>query len=187
MKTFTLLPSLLAFLASVVGALPTPQPQEASGQDDCNMSSSLFYLVTASSPMCSSNSSNLPMVSATSLFDPLHQPNFFLRTIGPGYGSLPVFTLSGGSLHTFSSDAFGQGNYTYSASRPVPGSELQFLQGDQSDAGLALKGGFLLGLGDVTDGWTLCPGAMDQTVLKWNGTDAGCTATYVQAVSAPPY
>jgi hypothetical protein len=95
----------------------------------------------------------------------MHQSNLFLRTIGPGYLSLPLFTLSSGSLHTFASDAFGQGNYTYSSPTPVEGAELQFLQGEQENAGFNFTGGFLLGVNGVADQWSLCDGELGQTVV----------------------
>ncbi|KAG9545894.1 hypothetical protein KCV01_g24447, partial [Aureobasidium melanogenum] len=58
-----------------------------------------FYLLTTNSPTYSQNSSLLPNVSLTTLFDPYYQPNYLLRLIGPGYGSVPQFTLSQGVLH----------------------------------------------------------------------------------------
>jgi hypothetical protein len=160
----TLILGSIAFLTSFTSAISIPRSQ-ADTLTDCDVSSSQFYLVTAASPMCSSTSSDIPMVSATSLFAPFHQANLFLRTTGPGYLSLPVFTLLGGSLHTFSSDGVGQGNYTYSPPAPVDGTELQFRQGEQGDVGLTLTGGFLLGVGGVTDQWTLCEGDLGQSVV----------------------
>jgi hypothetical protein len=154
----------MALSAALTSAAPTLVLQN-DVLAECDVSQGQFYLVTAASPICNSNSSNIPMASATSLFAPLHQSNLFLRTIGPGYFSLPVFTLFGGSLHTFSSDAFGQGNYTYSSLAPVESVELQLLQGEQGNAGLSLTGGFLLGVNGVMDQWTLCPGAVGQTVV----------------------
>ncbi|KAG9758813.1 hypothetical protein KCU75_g11299, partial [Aureobasidium melanogenum] len=58
-----------------------------------------FYLLTTNSPTYAQNSSLLPNVSLTTLFDPYYQPNYLLRLIGPGYGSVPQFTLSQGVLH----------------------------------------------------------------------------------------
>lgn len=163
MKTF--IHASLALLASITAAAPTPQPQAAEIAS-CDVASSQFYLITASSPLCSANSSMIPMAEATSLFAPLRQPNLFLRTIGPGYLSLPTFTLSGGSLFTWASDSFGQGNFSYASAAPVEGTELQFLQGQEGNAGLTLTGGFLLGVGGVTDGWKLCEGAVGQSVVS---------------------
>lgn len=156
--------SIIASLAFYVNAIPTPQPLEAR-QANCNVSQGQFYLITTASPMCNSNSSNIPMASATSLFAPEEQPNFLLRTIGPGYLSLPVFTYSEGSLHTWSSNAFGQGNYTYGSLSPSGNTELQFLQDEQVNAGLNFKGGFLLGVNGVTDQWKLCDGPLGETVV----------------------
>jgi hypothetical protein len=161
----TSFPLSLTLLASLVSAAPRPQTEVMEG---CDVSTSQFYLVTASSPLCNTNSSNIPMAAATSLFAPFHQPNLFLRTIAPGYGSLPVFTYTGGSLYTFASDAFGLGNHSYSSPPPTEGAELEFLRDSQPNAGLTLTGGFLLGMGGITDGWKLCDGAMGQSVVSFS-------------------
>ena len=154
----------MALLRSVATAIPTPRPQ-AEVTDTCDVSASQFYLVTASSPLCDSNSSNIPMAAATSLLRPFHQSNLFLRTIDEGYNSLPQFTFSDGALHTTAGDAFGQGEYPHSTPAPVEGEELQFLRDQQGDAGLTLTGGFLLGVGGITDGWKLCEGPVGQTAV----------------------
>jgi hypothetical protein len=163
MKTFSI--ASLAIFCSIASALPTPRPQ-TEVLESCNVSTAQFYLITASSPLCSENSSNIPMAAATSLFAPLRQANLFLRTIEPGYLSLPIFTLSQGSLYTYTTDAVGQGNYSYSTPVPADGAELQFLRDQQGDAGLTLTGGFLLGVNGVTDGWKLCEGSFGQQVAS---------------------
>jgi hypothetical protein len=163
MKAFTI--ASLALFSSLSSAIPTPKPQ-VDVVESCNVSSTQFYLITASSPLCSENSSNIPMAAATSLFAPLRQPNLFLRTIGPGYLSLPIFTLSEGSLYTYTTDAVGQGNYSYGTPAPAEGDELQFLRDQAGSAGLTLTGGFLLGVNGVTDGWKICEGSFGQQVVS---------------------
>lgn len=163
MKTSTLLP--LAFLTTLTTATPNPRPQLPT-QEACDVSAQQFYLITASSPLCSSNSSLIPMASATSLFAPFHQQNLFLRTIGTGYNSLPLFTLENGSLKTTASDGFGLGEVVYGSPKPVEGAELEFLRDQAGNAGLTLTGGFLLGVGGVTDGWKLCKGDLGQVVVS---------------------
>lgn len=155
----------LAFLTSLTTAVPTPFPQNTT-DTNCDVSKSQFYLVTTTSPFCSSNSSNIPFVSATSLFDPDQQSNFFLRTIGPGYLSIPVFTLNAGALYTYASNTFGQGNYTYSSAGIVDGQELQFLIGNGTDSGLELVAGYMLAVGGVMDKWRLCAGDFGETVVS---------------------
>lgn len=162
----------LAFL-TLATAVPTPQtttPQNTTSQNtttsSCNVSNSTFYLVTTPSPFCMSNSSNIPFASATSLFEPNGQTNLTLRTIGPGYLSLPTFTFSTGTLYTYASNSFGQGNYTYSSDVVENGTEWQFAQGKTVSGGLGLVGGYLLSSGGLMDMWTLCPGALGQTVVS---------------------
>ncbi|KAF2424264.1 hypothetical protein EJ08DRAFT_618106 [Tothia fuscella] len=179
MKTSILLSSLFTISSTLAAPIV----------DTCNSSNltSPFYLVTASSSTCNSNSSLLPSVSAISLFDPFRQPNFLLRTIERGYFSLPNFTLTDGVLHTPSSGPFGTGNYIYNSTPPVAGQELQFAQSVGSDGGLSLLGGFLLAVNGSAEGWGICPGALGQRVIQYKGTDASCNSTYIQAVSVPPY
>ncbi|KAH9871801.1 hypothetical protein J1614_006058 [Plenodomus biglobosus] len=66
-----------------------------------------FLLVTTTQLDPSANTSELKAVSATSLFDPFKQPALVLRLEGPGYGSLPNFTLSSGTLSTNAQGPFG--------------------------------------------------------------------------------
>ena len=111
-----------------------------------------------------------------------------LRLIGPGYLSLPLFTLSNGILQTQSSDSFGQGNYTYSSQPITSNADLEFVQDASGDGGLSFVGeGNLLGVNGSAVGWTICEGDLEQDVVEWQGSDASCEATYVQAVAKPPY
>jgi len=172
--------TILSLLTSLTTALP-------AATTSCAPPNSPFYLVTTTSPACSSNSTLLPSVSATSLFDPFQQPAYLLRLIDPGYLSLPNFTLADGALHTLSSGPLGQGSFLYNSTPPVAGTELQFQQSEQADGGLSLLEGYLLAVGGVAEGWTICNGALGQKTIQYKGTDASCNATYIQAVSNPPY
>ncbi|KAJ9654900.1 hypothetical protein H2201_008924 [Coniosporium apollinis] len=137
-----LLASLSALFTSTA-ALPSPQTYGyPSGMTAAGLSS--FYLVTTSSSNATTNSSSLPNVKATSLFDPYYQPNFFLRIIDPGYGSLPTFNLTDGTLQTLANAPRGPAVYLYNSMTVVEDTELQFLPEEQPAGNLALKGGYLL-------------------------------------------
>jgi hypothetical protein len=174
---FPLLPLILP-----IAAIPTSQ------HSTCSALQQPFYLVTTTSPHSLSNSSQLANVSATSLFDPFDTPAYMLRLIGPGYFSLPLFTLSDSSLQTQSSDPLGQGNYTYSSGPITPNADLEFVQSKNGGGGLSFVGdGNLLAVDGSAVGWTICAGDLELSVIEWQGTDASCEATYVQAVAKPPY
>jgi hypothetical protein len=111
-----------------------------------------------------------------------------LRLIGPGYLSLPRFTLSNGILQTQSPDMFGQGNYIYSSKPVTSNADLEFVRNTSGGGGLSFVGdGNLLGVNGSAVGWTICAGDLEQGVLGWEGSDSSCEATYVQAVAKPPY
>ena len=62
------------------------------------------------------------------------------------------------------------------------------MQGASGDGGLSFVGeGNLLGVNGSGVGWTICEGDLEQDVVEWQGSDASCEATYVQAVAKPPY
>jgi hypothetical protein len=67
------------------------------------------------------------------------------------------------------------------------GKELQFLASVQPAGNLALDEGYLLTVNGEKEGWTICDGALENEVLSWKGTAAGCIATYVHAVTKAPY
>lgn len=189
-NTLSILPALLSVLTTAV-ALPRPVPQYSSAPL-CPVLPPQFYLVTTTSPICISNSSNLPNVSATSFFDPFQQAQFQLRLIGPGYLSIPLFNLTNGSVQAWNSDQFGQGNYTYSSEAPAVEGELLF---DQVQAGETGGGGGLSWMGEgnllayngSVDGWTICNGDVGQSVIEWMGSDESCVGTHLQGVGQPPY
>jgi hypothetical protein len=79
--------SILAFAASLA-TLATTSPL-INHKPTINTTTP-FYLLTTTSPTFSKNSSSLPNVSLTTLFDPYYQPNYLLRLIAPGYGSVPT-------------------------------------------------------------------------------------------------
>ncbi|KAF1828414.1 hypothetical protein BDW02DRAFT_512358 [Decorospora gaudefroyi] len=146
-----------------------------------------FLLVTTSQLNPSANTSELKAVSATSLFNPFHQPALLLRLTGPGYGSLPNFTLADGTLSTLAAAPFGSTMYTYNSTRVTAGKELQFLASEQTGGNLALDDGYLLTVDGQREGWTICEGALSNEVLSWRGDTSGCVNTYVHAVLKAPY
>ncbi|ORY14320.1 hypothetical protein BCR34DRAFT_599301 [Clohesyomyces aquaticus] len=146
-----------------------------------------FLLVTTNQSTPTSNSSSLRAVSATSLFDPFYQATLYLRLTGPGYGSLPNFTLSSGTLHTTASGPHGIGIFEYNSTIVVNGTQLGFVAAEQPAGNLALDGGYLLTVGGQKEGWAICPGDLEQEVLFWNKTEAGCEKTYLHAVKGAPY
>jgi hypothetical protein len=169
-STTTLL-SVLTTLLPLTSTLPQQSLHLDRRQASYSANSSSlsnFYLVTTCSPTCLSNSSLLPDVSATSFFAPFRQATYLLRLISPGYLSLPQFNLtSNDSLTSIQPDQFGKGSYTYGNEAATTGTELQFAQ-DVAAGGLSLAGdeGCLLAVGGSVEGWTLCPGALMETVVS---------------------
>lgn len=146
-----------------------------------------FLLVTTTDCEPNANSSLLSNVSATSLFDPFNQRNYLLRTIAPGYGSLPYFNLTSGTLHTTASGPEAQGTFQYNSTEVEAGTELQFAPANEPSGNLGLKDGYLLMVNGTGTGWSVCDGEIGQSVIEWMGTDASCVDTYIQAVSKAPY
>ncbi|KAH3943385.1 hypothetical protein HBI56_110190 [Parastagonospora nodorum] len=169
--------STFAFLAlagaSLCAALPT---------DLAN-----FLLVTTAQANPGANTSDLKAVSATSLFDPFNQPGLLLRLTGPGYNSLPTFTISSGTLSTVAQAPFNGGPKLYNSTVVEAGKQLQFLAAVQPTGNLALDENYLLTVNGEKSGWTICDGALDTDVLSWKGTGEGCEATYLHAVTKAPY
>ncbi|KAF2473397.1 uncharacterized protein BDR25DRAFT_387607 [Lindgomyces ingoldianus] len=166
--------SLLAFLfASLTTALPTELTN--------------FLLVTTNQSTATSNSSTLRAVSATSLFDPYYQPTLYLRLTGPGYGSLPNFTLTSGTLHTTTYGPHGIGVYEYNSTTVIAGQQLGFLAAEQPAGNLALDAGYLLTVGGEKEGWMICKGDLEQDVLFWKGSGTTCVRTFVHGVRDAPY
>ncbi|KAL6706617.1 hypothetical protein ACN47E_005373 [Coniothyrium glycines] len=150
-----------------------------------------FLLVTSPSPIPSSNTSSLHAISATSLIDPFNQPALLLRLTGPGYNSLPNFTLADGTLSTYATAPFGGGLKKYNSTIVTAGAELQFLASSQPAGNLGLDTDYLLTVDGESKGWTICDGALQNEVLSWKGeanaTKTGCRETYVHAVTKAPY
>lgn len=119
--------------------------------------------------------------------DPYNQPALLLRLIGPGYGSLPNFTLASGTLHTFATGPHGVGYYEYNSTIVQAGQNLQFLAATQPAGNLGLDDGYRLTVDGEKKGWTLCDGDLEQEVLSWKGTGASCKNTFVHAVTNAPY
>lgn len=119
--------------------------------------------------------------------DPFNQPALLLRLTGPGYGSLPNFTLTSGTLSTIAQAPFGGARYRYNSTIIEAGKELQFLASEQPVGNLALDEGYLLTVDGQREGWTICDGALSQDVLSWKGNGTGCEKTYVHAVTKAPY
>ncbi|KAK3070183.1 hypothetical protein LTR53_010905 [Teratosphaeriaceae sp. CCFEE 6253] len=176
MRTSQLLTTGLAVLAAA-----SPYPRQIANPTN-------FLLVTTSQCPSANSSSTLPGVSATSLFDPNYQPNYLLRLIDPGYGSLPRFNLTNGELASIAMGPHGVGTFVYSSTGNVTGGEeLEFSRDVEPAGNLALKTGYLLTVGGEEEGWTVCNGQLDEEVIYWKGTDASCTPTYIHAVQDAPY
>jgi hypothetical protein len=119
--------------------------------------------------------------------DPFNQPALLLRLIGPGYNSLPNFTLSSGTLSTVAQAPFNGGPKLYNSTVVEAGKELQFLASAQPAGNLALDENYLLTVNGEKTGWTICDGALSNEVLSWKGNGTGCEDTFVHAVTKPPY
>jgi hypothetical protein len=119
--------------------------------------------------------------------DPFNQPAILLRLTGPGYNSLPNFTLTAGTLSTIAQAPFGGGLKVYNSTVVEAGKELQFLASVQPAGNLALDESYVLTVDGEKEGWTICDGVLDYEVLSWKGTAEGCQATYVHAVKKAPY
>lgn len=145
---------LTIFGAALSAAAPTA-PQDLTN----------FLLVTTTCPEYSSNSSLLPDVNATSLFDPNKQETFLLRLIAPGYGSLPQFNISNSTLQTESYGPIGFTLEEYNSTTVTSGDELGFEPAVQTTGNLGLKDGYLLGVSGETEGWTVCDGEIGQSVV----------------------
>ncbi|KAK6508780.1 hypothetical protein TWF481_003550 [Arthrobotrys musiformis] len=162
---------LLAFAATAV-ATNTPKD---------------FYLITSSSPISRLNSSDLPDASAISTFDPYYQEDYLLRTIGPGYGGLPVFNLNRGNLVTIASLPHGGPEAAFTTKRPEDDTELKFNPAPTTSRGpLTIRNG-LVGYHGVITRWFACPGDFGEFVITYKGTKPGCTQVYLHAASNPPY
>ena len=168
------LPTLL--FATLATALPTTTDSTTSpnpaNNTTVNTSNHLtnFYLLTTTSPTKSptGNSSLLPSVSATSLFDPLARTTYLLRLIGPGYNSLPQFNLTAdGTLETEAAGPHGVGEFEYNSTRVRAGEDLTFAPQAQPKGNLGLEEGFLLSVGGETEGWRVCEGDLGQQVVSF--------------------
>lgn len=196
MKTTLLTTILLLGLTTSTSALPTTPIT-------CEPLTSPFLLVTTNTPNCGP-STILPNVSAISLYDPNHSTTILLRTILPGYNSLPNFTLADGALQTTASGPFGLREQLYNSTALAPNQNLGFAAAASPAGGLSLDMDYLLANNEDTEGWTLCKDLSGQTVvgsilplpreqtliylqITWQGTDPSCNHTYVQATNTPPY
>lgn len=127
---------------------------------------SSFYLVTTTSRNSAHNSSHLNNVSAISIFDPIHQTNYLLRTTDYGYGSLPTFSLSNGDLTTLTSPPFQTEEVIYTSLPLEKNTPLQLNQYQQPKGKLSLVKGYLLAAGESVEDWTLCTGPLEQTLVS---------------------
>ncbi|QDS75559.1 hypothetical protein FKW77_005774 [Venturia effusa] len=178
MKTSLLSTVLLSGFTSLISALPTAET--------CLPLTSPFLLVTTSTPNCGP-STILPNVSAISVYDPNHSTTLYLRTILPGYNSLPNFTLADGALQTNATGPFGLTTQLYNSTAVAADQSLGFAAAANPAGGLSLSMDYLLANNDDTEGWTLCNDSFGESVIAWQGTDPSCTPTYVQATNTPPY
>ena len=153
--------------ATLATALPTTTPPTDSTNNTSNPLTN-FYLLTTTSLTQNSNTSLLPSVSATSLFDPLAQTPYLLRLIGPGYNSLPQFNLStDGTLETETAGPHGIGEFEYNSTRVRSGEDLKFAPEAQPKGNLGLEDGYLLTVGGETEGWRICEGELGQQVVSF--------------------
>jgi len=160
---------LAALLSTLTTALPTTY--NITNANTTTTPPTNFLLLTTTSPDQSpnTNTSSLPSVSATSLFDPLSNPTYLLRLIGPGYSSLPRFNLTtDGKLETEASGPHGVGEFEYNSTRVRAGEDLEFSStAEQAKKGnLGLKDGFLLTVGGEAVGWSVCDGELGQRVVS---------------------
>ncbi|KAK5108356.1 hypothetical protein LTR62_008386 [Meristemomyces frigidus] len=179
MYTTTLLYAAIALLTTLTTASPfARQPPLPTN----------FLLVTTTQCPSTLNSSALASVSATSLFDPYNQKNYLLRTIAPGYGSLPRFNLTNGDMSSLAPGIEGVGVYEYNSTGGVTaGKELMFAPSVEPKGNLGLKNGYLLTVGGQEEGWTICQGALEESVIYWKGNATSCVPTYIHAVQDAPY
>lgn len=67
------------------------------------------------------------------------------------------------------------------------GGELQFMAKKQENGNVGLDGGYLVTVDGEKEGWTVCKSRSGEEVLFWKGTGEDCTATFMHAVTKPPY
>jgi hypothetical protein len=160
---------LLATLTTIATALPANYTAPPNTGNSTQPLTNFLLLTTTSPPTKLGNSSLLPSVSATSLFDPLAQTNYLLRLIGPGYNSLPRFNLTDGTLETEAAGPHGIGEFEYNSTRVRAGEDLMFAPQAQPKGNLGLADGFLLTVGGEREGWKICEGDLGQQVVSfWN-------------------
>lgn len=155
---------LAAALSTLAAALPTTYTPSNNVTNTTNPTN--FYLLTTDSPTQQLNSSLLPNVSATSLFDPNSQTNYLLRLIGPGYNSLPLFNLTDGTLETEAAGPHGIGEFEYNSTRVRAGEDLTFAPAVQPKGNLGFQDGFLLTVSGQSVGWKVCEGELGQQVVS---------------------
>lgn len=70
-----------------------------------------------------------------------------------------------------------------------PGEKLRFLGPglDEGDGGIGLKDGYLVSVGNETQGWSVCDGELGEKVLAWKVEEEECDQVYLQAVGDRPY
>jgi hypothetical protein len=160
------LPTILfTILTTLATALPTNYTAAPNTGNNTQPFTN-FLLLTTTSPTKTGNSSLLPFVSASSLFDPLAQTNYLLRLIGPGYNSLPRFNLTDGTLETEAAGPHGIGEFEYNSTRVRAGEDLMFVPQAQPKGNLGLADGFLLTVGGEKEGWKICEGDLGQQVVS---------------------
>lgn len=161
--------TLLTTLATSTLNLATALRTTANTTTNNNPTNFLLLTTTSATQPTSKNTTHLPSVNATSLFDPLAQTNYFLRLTGPGYNSLPRFNLtSSGTLETEAAGPHGIGEFEYNSTRVMAGEELMFAPEEQEKKGnLGLEGGFLLTVGGEREGWRVCEGELGQSVVSF--------------------
>ena len=119
--------------------------------------------------------------------DPVSQSTLLLRLLGPGYNSLPNFTLTDGVLATTTSGPHGIGTLQYNSTTVTAGQELQFVAREQTGGNVGLDEGYLVTVDGESEGWTICDSESGRDVLWWKGTGGDCQKTFLHAVRERPY
>ena len=202
---FTSFAAMGALAASLATALPTDLTHfflVTSDQSDPSSNSSQLRGVHATTPYVRASPSprfrppntfsyiyiNTYILTLTlQAEDPVSQSSLLLRLIGPGYNSLPNFTLTDGVLSTTTAGPHGIGSVQYNSSAVVAGQELQFAAKTQGRGNVGLNEGYLVTVDGESKGWTICDSDSGTDVLWWKGEGSDCKATYLQAVGKPPY
>ena len=102
--------------------------------------------------MCPPPLTTIHLLTPPQAEDPVTQSTLFLRLLGPGYNSLPNFTLADNVLSTTMPGPHGIGVVTYNSSTVAAGKELVFEAKAQEGGNLGLEDGYLVSVGGEAEG-----------------------------------